>query len=173
MISKKMQDALNKQINEEMYSSYLYLQMSAYFASANLPGMANWMYVQSQEETVHAMKLYNFVAGRGGKVILQAIKAPASEWEGPLAIFEAAYGHECHISGCIDDLVKLARQEGDNATEIMLQWFVTEQVEEEASADEVVKKLKLMADTPGGLFMLDQELAARVFMPPAETEKSV
>lgn len=170
MINEKMQPALNKQINEEMFSAYLYLQMSAWFRSINLSGFANWMHVQSQEEMVHAMKLYDFINDRGGKVALLAIEAPQAEWESPLAAFEAAYAHEQHITGCIDDLVALARRNKDNATEIFLQWYVTEQIEEEASADEIVQKLKLMADAPGGLFMLDAELAGRIFIPPPAAE---
>ncbi|MHC4295422.1 MAG: ferritin [Planctomycetota bacterium] len=168
MISEKMQDALNGQINEEMYSSYLYLQMSGWFEAINLPGFANWMYVQSQEETVHAMKIFRYLTERGGKVALQEIKAPPQKWAGPLAAFEAAYAHEQHISRCFTKLTALARELADNAAEIFLQWYVTEQVEEEANADEIVKKLNLMADAPGGMFMLDRELAARVFVPPPQ-----
>ncbi len=170
MISQEMREALNTQINEEMYSSYLYLQMAAGFASNNLPGFASWMNVQVQEETFHAMKLYNYIIERGGHVRLLAIAEPPAEWDSTLAAFEAALAHEQRISGCFDKLIALAKQQGDNATEIFLQWFVTEQVEEEAAADEIVQRIKLMGDAPGGIFMLDQQMAARTFQQPAAGE---
>ena len=137
--------------------------MSAYFQSINLPGFANWMRVQTQEELVHAMKFYDFINERGGRVTLQQVEAPPTEWSSPLDVFENAYKHERKVT----DLVSLAFGEGDHATSIFLQWFVTEQVEEEASADEVVQKLKLVGDASGGLFMLDREMGQRVFTPPA------
>ncbi|MFQ6098440.1 MAG: ferritin [Armatimonadota bacterium] len=162
MLSENVQEALNKQINVELYSSYLYLAMSAWFEAENLRGMAHWMRVQAQEENVHAMKIYDHVYARGGRVVLQAIEAPPAEWESPLGAFEAAYKHECGISARINDLVNLAAEEGDHATQNFLQWFVAEQVEEEASADEVVKKLQLLQDAPRGLIMmLDAELGQR------------
>lgn len=167
MISKKMQKAINDQINAEIHSAYIYLSMVSYFKSLNLDGFAQWMTVQTQEEISHAMKFFNFVLDRGGKALLQPIAGPDVEWESPQAAFEAAYKHEQYITGRIDKLVQLARQEKDTASEIMLQWFVTEQVEEEANADRIIQKLKMMAGAPGGMFMLDQELAARVFTPPA------
>jgi ferritin len=167
MISEKVQTAINDQINAEIHSAYLYLSMVSYFKSLNLDGFAQWMTVQTQEEISHAMKFFNFVVERGGRALLQPIAGPDVEWESPLAAFEAAYKHEQFITGRIDDLVQLARQEKDTASEIMLQWFVTEQVEEEANADGVIQKLKMMAGAPGGMFMLDRELGARVFTPPA------
>jgi ferritin len=167
MIKKKVQDALNEQIKWELYSAYLYLSMAAYFESINLSGFANWMKVQAQEEAVHAIKFFDFVNGRGGRVILAAVEAPPSEWDSALATFEAVYEHERIVTGRINDLVDLAVAESDHATNQMLQWFVTEQVEEEASADEVVQKLKLVGKEGGGLFMLDEELGQRVFTPPA------
>jgi ferritin len=167
MISKKIQQAFNDQINAETHSAYLYWSMVAYFESINLKGFASWMRCQIQEEMVHATKFFDFINERGGRVALTAIESPATEWDSPLAAFEAAYAHEQYITGRIDDLVKLAREENDNAAGIFLQWFVTEQVEEEASADEVVQQLKLMAGAPGGLFMLDRELGQRIFTPPA------
>lgn len=170
MIKEKIQDALNKQINAELYSSYLYLSMSAYFESINLKGCANWMRVQTQEELVHAMKFYDYLIERGGKVVLSSIESPPTEWPSPLAIFENAYQHEQKVTGLINDLVDLAIAEKDHATNIILQWFVSEQVEEEASADEVVQKIKLMGDARGGIFMLDRELAQRVFTPPTTSE---
>jgi ferritin len=137
MVKKKIEAALNKQLNAELYSSYLYLSMSAYFQSINLPGFANWMRVQTQEELVHAMKFYDFINERGGRVMLQKIDSPPTKWASPLNVFESAYKHEQKVTGLINDLVNLAVGEKDHATNIFLQWFVTEQVEEEASADEV------------------------------------
>ena len=170
MIKEKIQDALNKQINAELYSSYLYLSMSAFFESINLKGCANWMRVQTQEELVHAMKFYDYLIERGGKVLLSSIESPPTEWPSPLAIFENAYQHEQKVTGLINYLVDLAIAEKDHATNNFLQWFVSEQVEEEASADEVVQKIKLMGDARGGIFMLDRELAQRVFTPPTATQ---
>jgi len=166
MLSKKMQEALNEQINAELYSAYLYLSMSAYFKSINLPGSANWMRVQTQEEMVHAMKIYDYVIERGGRVALEAVSKPVVEWKSPLAAFQAAYKHEQHVTGLINDLVNLAVKEKDHAVNAFLQWFVNEQVEEEASADEVVQKLKQVEKVPAGVFMIDRELGQRVFTPP-------
>jgi ferritin len=157
-----MEDALNKQINAELYSSYLYLSMAGYFESVDLSGFAAWMRVQAQEELVHAMKLYDFVNERGGRVTLTAIEAPAVEWESPLAVFEQAYRHEQKVTGLINGLVDLAIEEKDHASRSFLMWFVDEQVEEEASADAVVRKLKLAGESGSGLFMIDRELGQRV-----------
>ncbi|MHC4743445.1 MAG: ferritin [Planctomycetota bacterium] len=167
MISKSIEKALNEQINAELYSSYLYLSMMSYFESVNLAGFATWMRAQTQEEIMHAMKMYDFVNDRGGRVILQAIDAPPSEWNSPLAAFEAAYAHEQLVTGRINDLVNLAVEEKDHATNAFLQWFVNEQVEEEASADNVVQNLKVAQNAPGALFIIDRELGQRVFTPPA------
>ncbi len=167
MIGKKMEQALNDQINAELYSAYLYLSMVAYFQSINLPGFATWMRVQTQEEIVHAMKMYDFLNQRNGRVILKAIEAPPTQWKSPLAAFQAAYKHEQLVTGLINDLVNLAVDEKDHATNSFLQWFVTEQVEEEMSADNVVQNLKIAADAPGALFLIDRELGQRVFTPPA------
>ena len=166
MISKKIEKALNKQINAELYSAYLYLSMVAYFESVNLPGFANWMKVQTQEELVHAMKIYDFVNERGGRVVLKAIEAPPTEWDSPLDAFEATYKHEQKVTGLINNLVNLAIEEKDHATNSFLQWFVNEQVEEESSVDKVAQKLKMVEKAPGGLFMIDSELGQRVFTPP-------
>jgi ferritin len=171
MIKDKIQGAINKQINAELYSSYLYLSMSSYFESINLKGCANWMRVQTQEELVHVMKFYDYLIERGGKVILSAIESPPTEWTSPLAVFEHAYKHEQKVTGLINDLVDLAVAEKDHASNNFLQWFVSEQVEEEASADEVVQKIKLMGDARGGLFMIDRELAQRVFTPPTSPKQ--
>jgi len=167
MLSEKMQDALNGQLNAELYSAYLYVSMAAYFESINLPGFANWMHVQAQEEVSHAQKFYTYINERGGRVFLRPIDGPPAEWDSPLAVFEAAYAHEQKVTGLIGDLVNLGASECDHATNVFLQWFVTEQVEEEASADEVVKKLELVGDVAGGLYMLDKEMGQRVFTPPA------
>jgi ferritin len=167
MISDKMQGAINSQINAELYSAYLYLSMSSYFASLNLDGFANWMRVQAQEEQLHAMKLYDYLLERGGRVLLGSIEAPPTEWASPLDAFEAVYSHEQKVTSLIHGLVNMAADEKDHATSIFLQWFVSEQVEEEASASGIVEKLKLMAQAPGGLFMLDRELGQRVFTAPA------
>ena len=167
MINKKMQDALNEQVNAEFYSAYLYLSMVAYFESMNMPGFATWMRVQTQEEIVHAMKIYDYVNDRGGRVILKSIAEPQAEWKSPLAAFEAAYGHEQKVTGLINGLVNLAIEEKDHAANMFLQWFVNEQVEEEESAEKVVNKLKLAADDSDGMNMLDNEMGQRVFTPPA------
>ncbi|MBI4833177.1 MAG: ferritin [Candidatus Lindowbacteria bacterium] len=171
MLSEKMQEALNAQTNAEFYSSYLYLSMSAYFHSINLSGFANWMRVQAQEELVHAVKFYDFVNGRNGRVVLGEVEGPPCKWKSPLAAFEHALEHEQKVTGRINSLVNLAIEERDHATNTFLQWFVNEQVEEEASANDVVQKLKLVGDG-GGLFMLDRELALRVFTPPAQAPQA-
>ena len=168
MLSEKMQDAINGQLNAELYSSYLYLSMNAYFKSINLDGFANWMYYQAQEELTHAMKFYDFINERGGRVLLQAVDAPETEWDSPLAVFEAVLEHERKVTGLINDLVELAMEERDHATNIFLQWFVSEQVEEEDSASQVVDQIKLMGDAKGGLFMMDRELGQRTFTQSAE-----
>ena len=167
MLSEKMLKALNQQINAELYSSYLYLSMSAYFQSTNLGGFANWMRAQTQEELTHAMKIYDYVKERGNRVVLKQVEEPPSEWSSPLAAFQQAYQHEQKVTGMINKLVNLAVEESDHASNIFLQWFVSEQVEEEASADEVVQRLKLMGDAGGGMFMIDPELGQRTFTPPA------
>ncbi len=167
MLNPKIQDALNGQINAEIFSSYLYLSMSAYCESRNLKGMANWMRVQAQEEVTHAMKLYGFINDRGGRVALTAIDAPKTDWDSPLHLFNDVYDHECKVSGLINDLVDLSIAENDHATNTLLQWFVSEQTEEEATAQETVDKLTLVGDSGTGLFMLDAELGQRTFTPAA------
>lgn len=167
MISKKMEDALNAQVNAELYSAYLYLSMESYFKSKNLNGFANWMRVQTQEEMMHVMKIYDFIDERGGRIVLKGIEGPPTDWDSPLAVFEAAYEHEQKVTGLINNLVDLAIKEKDHATSSFLQWFVNEQVEEEASADQVIQQLKMMENAPGGLFLFDRELGQRVFTPPA------
>jgi ferritin len=161
MISEKMEKALNDQINEELYSAYLYLAMSAWFESQNLPGFASWMRVQMREENVHAMKFFEYIHERRGRAVLKAIKEPGQEWKSPLAAFEAALQHEQHITGCIGNLMNQASAEKDHATAGLLQWFVKEQVEEEASADRIVQMLKMAANAPGALLMLDHVMGER------------
>ena len=170
MIAEKIETSFNEQINWELYSAYLYLSMSAYFLSINLNGFASWMRVQALEEVTHAMKFFDFINERSGRVTLLETKAPPKEWESPLAAFEDAYEHECLVSSRINDLVNLSLDEKDHASNNFLQWFVSEQVEEEASVDEVVQKLKIIGGDGGGLFLLDQELGKRVFTPPAARE---
>ncbi len=161
MLSDKMQDALNGQLNAEFYSSYFYLSMNAYFKSVNLDGFANWMYYQVQEELTHSMKFYDFINQRGGKVKLLQVEAPSAEWGSPLAVFEATLEHEQKVTGLINELVELALAEHDHATNIFLQWFVSEQVEEEESVGGVLEQIKLIGEAKGGLFMIDRELAKR------------
>jgi ferritin len=161
-----MTDAINQQINAELYSSYLYMSMSAYFEDVQLPGCAHWMVVQAQEEMTHALRLYQHLIERGGRALMKAIDGPETEWDSPLACFQAVADHEAKVTALINGLMALAREENDFASEGFLQWFVKEQVEEEASAADVVGKVKLAQDAQGGLYMLDKEMAARVFTMP-------
>lgn len=170
MISDRMVEALNRQINEEMFSAYLYLSMSAYFESQNLKGFANWMMVQYKEEVDHAMKFYNYINSRGGKVKLFALAEPPSNWSSPLDAFEETLKHEQHITKCINDLVGFAEQEKDRATFNFLQWYVDEQVEEEENDNEIIGKLKLLGESGNGIFMLDRELAQRKYVPIVQEE---
>lgn len=168
MLSAKMEKALNDQINTELFSAYVYLSISAYFEGNDFTGFASWMNAQAQEEVGHAMKIYKFIIDRGGQVKLAAIDAPPIEWDSPLAAFEAAYKHEQHVTGLIHKLVALSIEENDYATKNMMDWFVDEQVEEEASASEIVQQLKLIGDNGHGLLMLDRELGQRKSNPAAE-----
>ena len=168
MLKPIIEKAINKQINAELWSGYLYLSMSSYFESIGLKGFANWMWIQAREEATHAMRLYNHVIERGGRVILSAIDKVPTQWKSPLEIYKETYKHEQKVTGLINDLVNLAIKEKDHATVNMLQWFVDEQVEEEASADEIVQKLQLIEKNTSGLFMLDQELGQRMFTPPVD-----
>ena len=161
MIAKKMENALNKQINEKIYSAYLYLSMSAYFLSLNLDGFAAWMKAQAQEEMSHAMKFFHFLNEMEGRVSLLAVKEPESAWESPLAAFTAVHTHEQHISVCINDLYRLSAAENCYPLQIMLQWFIKEQVEEEATAAKIVHQLTQVKDSTPGLWMINRELGAR------------
>ncbi|SMC20713.1 ferritin [Desulfacinum hydrothermale DSM 13146] len=170
MLSEKMQEALNAQINAELYSSYLYLAMAAYLNETGLGGFSRWMEVQALEELSHAMKIYDYVNERGGRVTLAAIEAPPARWDSLLHVFQEVYKHEQKVTGLINDLVDLAVAERDHATNNFLQWFVKEQVEEEASADGILQKVKLVENARGGVFMLDRELGQRAFsLPPGTT----
>ena len=170
MLNEKMQEALNDQFNFEMYSANIYLSMAAWFDHNNLPGMAQWMKTQYQEEMFHAMKFYSFINDRGGKVKIQALQEPQSEWENPKAVFENSLKHEMVVTSRINNLMTLAHEEKDHASINFLHWFVGEQVEEEANVDGIIKQLTLMENAPGALFMLDRELGQRTFTPPADAE---
>jgi ferritin len=161
MMSKKMTDALNQQINEEYYSNYIYLAMAAYLDDKDLEGMAHWMRMQAQEEYLHGMKIFDYMIERGARVELKAVAAPPKEWDSPLAAFEAAFEHECLMTAHINTLADLAISEKDHATNNIMQWYVTEQVEEESNVDSIVKKLKMMGADGHGLFLMDRELASR------------
>lgn len=166
MISEKIQAAINDQINAELYSGYLYLSMAAYYHDLNLPGFANWMTIQAQEELAHSMIFNNFMLERGGRVLLRTIDGPPTEWPNPAAPIAQAYQHETEVTRRIHNLVTLALEERDYATSTFLNWFVKEQVEEEANADAISKQLKLIGEDRSALFMLDRELATRTFVMP-------
>jgi len=169
MLSEKMQNALNDQLREELYSAYLYLSMSAYCETLSLPGFAQWMRVQYEEEMVHAFKFFDFVHDRNGRVTLQALDQPPAEFSGPLGMFEQTLAHEKHITRRISELYQLAMEEGDYPTQTFLQWFITEQVEEEKSVTDIIETLKIIGDGDGhALLMIDRELGARVFEAPAD-----
>jgi ferritin len=161
MLKEKMFDALSAQLNEEAYSAYMYLSMSGFLTSINMPGMAAWMKAQSQEEMGHAQKFYRYIESRGRQARLLAIQAPPASWDGPVGVFEAALNHERSITNHINGLADLADSEKDRATAIFLQWFVTEQVEEEENVEQVFARLKMLNAHPAGLLMFDRELGAR------------
>lgn len=160
-LSKKMQDALNEQIREELASAYIYLSMAAYCESINLSGFAHWMQAQSNEEMEHAMKFYGYIHGRGGRVVLEALEQPPVEFAGPVDVFEKTLAHEQYITGRIHNLYGMALEEKDYASLSTLQWYVDEQVEEEESATEILELLKMAGDKGQGLIMLDRHLARR------------
>lgn len=166
-LDAKLEAALNAQVNAELHSAYLYLSMAAYFESVDLQGFANWMRVQYQEETLHGLKFFDYINDRNGRVKLTQLDGPASEWKSPLDAFRQAYEHEKHISKLIANLVQQSRQAGDTSTETFLQWFVTEQVEEEANTYRIAQQLKLAGDERTALLLLDRELAQRMLAPAA------
>ena len=161
MLSKKMQDAINAQIRDELYSAYMYLAMAAYCEENSLPGFAHWMRMQYDEETMHAFKLYDFVHERGGTVTLHAIDQPPSDYSSPLDVFEKTLEHEQKVTGLIHNLYEVALEEKDYAAQVMLHWFIEEQVEEEDAASAIVDTLKMVGDKPQALVMLDRELGSR------------
>lgn len=160
-MDKRLVKELNRQMNAEFYSSYLYFGMATYFDSKNLNGFANWMHVQAHEEWTHGMKFYRFLLDRNIKPDLAQINAPPKKWKSAINVFDEALAHEQEVTNAIDRLVDLARSTKDKATEVFLSWFVTEQVEEEAQAIQVVEKLKIIGDNPNGLFMMDHQLGMR------------
>lgn len=170
MLSKKMVDALNGQINKEMYSAYLYMAMAAYSESQGLNGIANWFSVQYQEEMAHAMKIYRYVLEQGAVIKLAAIDEPPAKFGTPLEMFEKTLAHEQFVTKSINELMDLSISVKDHATQIFLQWFVTEQIEEEANDNAIIDKLKLAGQDGNGLFMIDKELGMRVYNPPAQGE---
>ena len=164
MLSKKSEKALNKQINAEYWSAYFYLSMAAYFENRNLSGFANWMKVQYHEEISHVMKFFDYVNDRGGRVLLQPIAKVKTEWKDEIEIFEETLAHEQKVTGLINNLVNISEEEKDHATTNMLQWFVSEQVEEEANVDKILQQVKMMDGNKHGLLMLDRELKQRLFV---------
>ena len=166
MLNEKMAKALNEQLNFELYSAYIYYSMSAYCQSLDLVGMANWFKVQAQEELFHASKFFDYIGDRGARVKLDPIKAPPVEWDSPLSAFSNAHEHEQEVTRRISDLVEIAQQEKDRPTDSFLQWFVAEQIEEEATVSQIVGQLKIVGTHGPGLFMVDQQLATRIFVPP-------
>jgi len=167
-MKKEMEKALNKQVNAELYSSYLYLAMESYFLSISLSGFAAWMRAQVQEEMFHGIKLYGYIHERGGKARLEAIAKPEEKWESPLVAFEHILAHEQHVTGLINNLIDVALDVRDHAAKAFLDWFITEQVEEEASVGQIVDRLRLIGNDSSGLFMLDTELGKRVFVMPVK-----
>lgn len=166
MINKRVEEAFNIQINAELYSAYLYLSMAAYFEAQNLPGFANWMRVQFQEEQFHAFKMFNFVNERGGRVILTKIDGPKVEWENVVDVYEEVLAHEQHVTSLINNIMDIAIDERDHATKSFLNWFIDEQVEEESTAEAIISELKLIDGKGNGILMMDREFRARVFTPP-------
>ena len=161
MMNKNVQDAINEQIKNELYSAYLYLAMSAQFEAQNLPGFARWMRVQSNEEVAHAMKFFEFINDRGGRVTLKAIDQPPFEWKSPLAAFEQAYEHEQKVTALINGIYEVATKESDYPTQVMLHWFIDEQVEEEKTASTIVEQLKMVGDNKNALLIVDHRLGER------------
>ena len=167
MFSKKLLDAMNEQMKNEFASAYIYLAMAGYFQAEDLPGTANWMRVQAMEELTHGEKFFHFICDAAGRTDLRAIDMPQNSFKSPLDCFKAGIKHENFVTASINNLVNLARKDNNYAAEIFLQWFVTEQVEEEANFNLIIKKLERIGDDGNGLLRLDEELGQRVFVPPA------
>lgn len=166
MINEKVGKILNEQVNKELYSAYLYLAMSAYFSDMGLLGFANWMRIQAQEEQAHAMLIYDFLLDRGEKIILTTIEAPPITWNNSLQVLEEVAKHENYVTGLINNIIAVAEEAKDRATMSYMNWFVDEQVEEEANAKEIIDKLKLIGDDKSALYLLDKDLSTRVFVQP-------
>ncbi len=166
MINEKLEKVINEQINAELYSAYLYLSMSAYFESINLPGFANWMRVQFEEEQFHAMRFFNYVHERGGRVVLEAIEKPKTEWANVIDVFEETLTHERHVTALLNNIADVAETERDRPTKNLMVWFIDEQVEEENSAEKIINELKMINGEGHGMLMLDRELGTRTFTPP-------
>lgn len=173
MISKKMEDAINKQINKEMYSAFLYMSMSAQATMMGLKGTARWLMVQYHEEMLHAMRFFEYIQRQNGTAKLQAIEEVPSMFSSALDIFEKTLQHEQYVTKSINDLMDLAISEHDHATQAFVAWYVTEQVEEEDNANEILQKLKMIGDNKGGLYMIDQELGARTVTVPTNFSMGV
>jgi len=173
MLAQKMEDALNEQMNREMYSAYLYMAMSAHCTNKGLKGFANWFMVQYHEEMFHAMKIYEYINLQGGSAVLKSLSEPPATFESPLDMFKKTLIHEKFITKSINDLIELAIAEKDHASQIFLQWYVTEQVEEESNDNEIIAQLVIIRDDPNGLMMLDRELAGRVTTVPTEYSKGL
>ena len=167
MFNKKLLDAMNEQMKNEFASAYIYLAMAGYFQAEDLPGIANWMRVQAMEELTHGEKFFHFICDAAGRTDLRAIDMPQNSYKSPLDCFKAGLKHENFVTASINNLVNLARKDNNYAAEIFLQWFVTEQVEEEANFSLIIKKLERIGDDGNGLLRLDEELSQRVFVPPA------
>ena len=167
MISKRLEEAINAQINAELWSAYLYLSMSAYCQDKGYTGIANWFAIQFKEEQDHAQIFYNYLVSRGGRVLLQPIAAVETEWASPLAAFEATYEHEQKVTSLINNLMHIAVEEKDFASQSRLQWFIDEQVEEEENALDIINKMRMLDGNSYGMYMLDQELGARVYTTPS------
>jgi len=166
MINEKVGKVLNEQVNKEFYSAYLYLSMSAYFSDLGLLGFANWMRIQAQEEQAHAMLMYDFLINRGAKVVLTTVEAPKGIWDSSIQVMEDVLEHEVYITSQINNIITVAEEVKDRATMSYFNWFIDEQVEEEANAQDIISKLKLIGDDKSALYLLDKDLSARVFVQP-------
>ncbi|OJV63266.1 MAG: ferritin [Clostridiales bacterium 38-18] len=166
MINARLEEVINKQINAELYSAYLYLSMSAYFESVNLPGFANWMKVQFEEEQFHGLKFFNYLISRGGRVKLDTIEVPKFEWKNAIEVFEETLEHEKHVTALLNNIAEVAEEEKDRATRNLMIWFIDEQVEEEGNAEKIINELKMIGGEGHGMLMLDREFATRTFVPP-------
>ncbi len=161
MMSQRVQDAINEQIRHELASAYIYLSMSAYFEHEGFPGFAHWMRMQASEEEVHALKLFDHMADRGARIVLQSIDQPKLEWDSPLQVFESALEHERKVTSLIHRLYKVAQEESDYPAQVMLQWFIDEQVEEEKSAGDIVDRLRMAGDHAAAILFLDSRMGER------------